>query len=100
MEKRRAAWPAPPVALADTWWRCRHLTFQQLLDFLNQHREIGAGEGEFGRGNAVTLDVRRNVLACPELAEGWYGPVGGQGGLVGRDVRNIVSSNTYPCEAT
>ena len=41
------------------------------------------GEGEFRCGDAVVLDVGGNVLACPELAEGWCGAVAAKVGSLG-----------------
>ena len=35
---------------------------EQLSYFFNQNGKVGTGEGEFGRGDTMVLDVRRNVL--------------------------------------
>ena len=35
---------------------------QFLFDFFNQERQVGPGKTEAGRGNAVVLDVRRDVF--------------------------------------
>ena len=62
------AHPSPLVA-SSLITRCSSLAdsskqsaFQQLLDLLNEEGQVGLGEEEFGRGDAVMLDVRGMCL--------------------------------------
>jgi len=47
----------------------------QMLDFLDEIRQVGLGERKVGRGQAMMFDVRRNVFVVR---------MGGRGNCCGR----------------